>query len=398
MIKKIAILALCGGIIISCGNRRNIAQQESVDNIIALTNDKSFYRFDFEAALEIDRTDTLTLNGLSEKITFLRLDNKALLGDLNFLCAGLDDDFIVSSGVANNVTPIQLFDNKGTFRKNLVMTGRGPGEITHFYSWNINRNVKELIVSDGTNAVSYSFDKKMARSIPLHHHTSEVMILNEGSYVGMGARYGNIEQDMPYLTFFDNKGNVISELYGRNNYVAVPQGVGVWPLEAYGLYQSYSGNVLFQDMFNDTIYRVSAVNIVEPYLHLHRGKMIPEKEDITNSAKKHDQVFFRNIMESEKYIIVEYIYANLMCTCIWDKTTGEMIANTSLDPAKTNISMMQTPAQIKYRTPADKTITIGILSVSADKMYCVLYPQDAKAFMPEITDYDNPIVIIAELK
>lgn len=387
MVRIIAILLFCWGLIISCGNKRtNIAQT-------TLLEGNEFYVLDFEKALTNNTIDTISLNDISTDISFLHLDNKVPLGMQNLLVADIKSGYVVSSGVANQATPIMLFDRNGKFEKNLVRLGRGPGEIPNYLNWNVNVNLKRLTV-DGAYLVSYSFAEKRSSALMLPYYMSDVMLLNDGNYLGGGNVFGNADGNAPYLSFFNDRGEIIEELRGRNNYVNVPEGQGVWPLESRGLYQSGTGDALFRDMFNDTIFRVRGVGDVMPYMCIYRGKLSPKKEDSFDTEKKLNQVFIRNIMESDRYIVTMYAYNNTMHSAIWDKATCEMIVNLHNKPGANIFAR----GLMRYHTPAQETITVNILSLTDDKIYCVLWPKDAMKFMPDVSEDDNPIILIAKLK
>lgn len=374
----------CLLLLLSCGQRKNTMSTTHVD---------SLYVFDFEKALTEKFNDTLTLNDLSNNITSLHLDPHITLSMSNLLLAEWKDGYVVSSGIANTAGPIMLFDHEGKFKKYLVRLGRGPGEVLRYLTWYINPKKGVFTIFGNGNLLSYSLSEMAAKNIPLDRRVNHVMYLNDGNYVDIGSAYGDPEPSAPYLSFFNETGVLINTLRGHDNYIDFSD-PSVWPLESRGLYQSHTGDALFREMFNDTIFRVSAADDIRPYMCMHRGKFAPKKEDSFNAEKKHKQIFIRNITESDKYVSIDFIYKNTPHSSLWDKTNCRMLTAFARDSGPT----MRRPGFIKYHTPADEIIIVEVLAITSERMYCALHPRDAQKFIPNISDNSNPVVLIAELK
>lgn len=388
MVRIFAVVLLCAGFVVSCGKGKKNAASETVPA------GSEFYVFDFEKALADKGEDTLALNDISETIEFLRLDTSVVINDMNFLFAEVDGGYVVSSGFMRNASPIMLFNREGGFERVLVRLGRGPGEVDWYTSWNVNRTLESLTVKGGSLVLNHSFDGTGDEHFIPPYFVGSVMRLNDGSYVGMGGVYGNRDKDAPYLSFFDGGGEVVSEMTGHDVYVDPPEGAAVWPLESRGFNQSYTGDGLYREMFNDTICRVRAVGDAEPYICMYRGKLSPKKEDSFNTEKKRGQVFINDILESERYVVATYVYDNAVRTAVWDKTTSSMVADVPKDAE----GMWRTFGHIRYRTPAGGVVTAEILSMTGDTMYCALRSHDAHEFMPDVAEDGNPVVIVAKLK
>jgi hypothetical protein len=347
--------------------------------------------------------DTFLLNTLAKTVRFITLEvtDRSLLSDLNFSVQQMDDHYIASSGVFRYAKPIMQFDSAGYFVKQLLQLGDGPIELPGISSWFINDSLKKITANSGPKVVTYSFQENKWQTILLKNYIVNAILLNDGNYVANTTVYGTGEVDIPYLQFFNSKGEIIkSQNYPqeRDIYFEIPEGGYNGPLEAYGLYQSYSNDALFHDVFNDTIYRIKDMHTIEPYICLQRNKLMPDVRDMNDRRKKAKAMFFRNISETKNYFLVKYNYNDAIYNAILSKSSGEMIANTGSNYEDKNIITVNYPHFAKYRTPQGNDILVGITRVTSDRFYCTVRHSDAMEFIPGVNDESNPVMMIVELQ
>jgi hypothetical protein len=235
----------------------------------------------------------------------------------------------------------------------------------------------------------------------LNNYVANAILLNDGNYVANTQIYGTGEIDIPYLQFFNSKGEIVRSLnYSQKQdiFFEMPEGGYNGPLEAYGLYKSYSNDALFHDMFNDTIYRIKDAYTIEPYICLQRNKLMPDVRDMDDRRKKAKTVFFRNISETKDYFLVKYNYNEAIYNTIWSKSSGRMIVNTESNYEDKDIITVNYPHFAKYRTPRGNDILVGIIHVTSDRFYCAVRHADAMGFIQEVNDESNPALMIVELQ
>lgn len=385
MLRIFIITLLCMGLLSSCKNRK-----ASVE----VSTEANFLSFDLEKGVENIGNDTISLNDISNDISFLKLDETIPLQSLNMHFFEFGDGYAVSSGAMRSATPIMLFTLNGVFEKILVRQGRGPWELPYYLTWTVNNNTKELVVGGDVEIVVYSSEYNTGKKIRADGHAGGLIPLNDSSYVVRSSLFGSEQDNAPFLSFFNSQGLTVKELRGRNNFVSLPQGQGVWPLESYGLFHSSSGDAIFKDMFNDTLFVVSSIDDFRPYLHLNRGKRIPRNEDNFDNEKNRDKIFFEHLLESDRYLVLSYALEELVHCAVMDKTDGRIISNFAGDPERT----VRTNGFMRYKTPAGDYLTVDIVSVSRNTMYCQLSPIDAMKFVDGITEDSNPVILIAKLK
>ena len=369
----------------------------------ACLDSSKIYFLNFEQNLKNPPTDTFVINSIAKNITFVPLETSstALLSIINFMVHKINDCYYVSSMASSTFSGIIEFDSTGRFKNHLVQVGRGPKELSIRFTWSYNNNTQQLVASSPYEMLLHSFEKSSTKKYSLTEFFFRGYPLNDGTFVGLPSIVGTGETDTPYLSFLDREGVLIKSLYytqKRNSLYNLMENQGdVGPLETYGLYPSYAGDALFKDMFNDTIYRVRSMDDIEPYIIIHRGLLTPKVKESIDRAAKAKTVIIRGILDSEKYVFVLYGYRNAMYNAIWDKQTQMLIANTEAD-YRNNTAVINNTGFTKYRTPNGNEILIGISNIFDGKLYCALRASQAMEFLPDIDEYDNPVLMVIELQ
>ena len=396
--RKLPTISLCLCLIISgCVNRN---KQKPIEN--EKTNSVEVYFFDFEGNLKDVPTDTFTINAIAKNITFIPLETSAesLLTVVDLRVARIDDKYYVSSMAGSKFSGILEFDLTGHYVGYLVPIGRGPKELPHLFDWSYNSNVRLLSAYTSNEMLLHSFEKNNTSKFGSGGHFGYCRPLNDGTMVGLPNIFGSEDSKTPYLLFFSQNGEVIKSLYyakKRNIYFdfMATQGKQVGPVDAYSLYPSYSGDALFQDVYNDTIYRVKSMDEVEPYIILGRGALAPDVKEVLDRTVKGKRVTLRRLLEVEHYFFIVYEYKNMHYSAIWDKRNSSLIANMETDFFK--IPVIHNLGFTKYRTPNGSEIFIGISGYSDGTLYGVLGADQAMEFLGGMDEHDNPVLMVIEL-
>jgi len=367
------------------------------------TDPDKIYFLDFEQNLKEDKVDTFFINNLAKEITFIPLEvsSKSLLRGLFFNVARIDDSYYISSG-GLLFGGIMVFDTLGLFKNYLVQVGRGPSELISNRTWSYNSNARQLVALGSYQILLHSFERDETTKYPLAQFIGEVCQLNDGNLVGLPNTFGTENSDTPYLCFLNQEGEIIKSLYYssvRNISYNLQENQGnIGDLEFYGLYPSYSGDALFKDIFNDTIYRVSNINDIRPYIILNRGFLAPNVKNGTNKAETAKTVIIRELIETEKYFFIKYTYNNLNHAAIWDKRSQTFIANIEADFSNENFQVITNKSFTRYKTPSGRIIVVAVSSYMDGKLYCILEAAEAMEFLPSIMEDDNPVLMVIDIK
>ena len=386
-----------------CGNRNNpkISKNDSQfldDNVDSIENGMDdtdrIYFLDFEQILT--KEDTFRINSIAKNITFIPLEtsDSALLYSEAFKIEKMNERYLVSSASLSAYHYIMTFDSAGNFIDYLMKRGQGPRELPYITEWYVNQNVQLLVASSSYQIVLHSFENNTFNKYTLGGYYPNISLLNDGTIVGMPTAFGKGDTVTPYLHFINQEGKIVRSLYysqKRNIDYDFPEGEIKGILERYRLYQSYSGDVLFQEMFNDTIYRISSMDEVDPHIIQYRGSLTPTLKDMNNPITNPQKVFISQILDTKKYFIISYRYRGTVYTAIWDKQTFSLIANTK------HGGSFGVNGTTKYRTPTGKEIFIRISNYIDDNLYCVLDAEQAMDFLPNIKEDDNPILMVIDL-
>ena len=389
----------------SCGNQNNEKNNKNDHHRFDENNfDDSYktYFLDFEQNVNNMKEDTFTINSIAKNITFIPLetsDTVLLYNDRIKIERNNDRYLISSSSFFSAFHSIMLFDSTGRFIDYLLQKGQGPYELSYISEWSFNRNTQLLVSSTSFQIILQKLEDKVSNKYTLDGYISDICLLNDGTIVGLPNMIGKGNTDTPYLHFFNQEGLIIHSFYypqKRDIAYSIPEGRVPSHVEKYNLFQSYSGDVLFKDMFNDTIYRIRSMDDVKPYIILYKGSFTPTLKDIDNPTTGSQKVCLVHILDTQKYFFIRYTYRGDLYNSIWDKQTVTLMANTKFP---THLSRLQYffNGMTKYRTPTGIEIFIQISSYCDGKLYCVLNAEQAMEFLPDIDELDNPVLMIIDI-
>lgn len=394
VVNNLLVFILLVGIWVSCKSEKRNRSSNKDENLTTIVDngntDSTFYELNLQEIVQQKIADFGTLNSIAQKINFIHIENKAnsVVTDLNLQIDRVEGDFIVSC----LRSPVLQFDSTGLYRKKLIGIGRANNEVQHgLYQWTYHNG--QLNLCQGNKMIIYIPSTKSLKGYLLRQHYYNAILLKDGHYVAL-PYLGSEMFEQRYLDFLNSNCEVVkslSYLPKRDIYYRIPP-MYTGNLETYGLYPSYTGDALFKDIFNDTVYKVKDVNTMVPYMHLKRGDLSPSVKNVTNTSVNKGLVYVKNVAESAKFVFVNYGYQESVFCAVFCKETRKLISFTrmSLDNAT---SLINSKYFIDYITPKGKKVKVGILTITEDRLYCVVKTEDAIDFMSGMDEYDNPLIL-----
>ena len=404
------ICALLSG----CGNRsksnlsensNQLADTDSIDSDEDDYDDSDqVYFLDFEHNVKNMPPDTFTINSIAKDITFIPLEtpDDAFLQVFNFKIAKINERYYISSSAHIKFSGIMEFDSTGRFIGDLMLknAGNGPNELPHMLIfWTSNHKTKSLVASSGSQILFHSFDNSITNKYNLGGPSWRECLLNDGTMVSLPDLISNGNPTIPYLHFRNQEMEVVHSIfYPQKRNITFSIAEGGSPISMYSLWPTFTGDALFRDLLNDTLYRIRSIYDINPYIVIHRGSFTPTIKDATNRAAREQKIFYDATLDTKKYLFVRYGYRNERYSSIWDKKTSELIANTKADLSDDYEKMVSYDWNfVRYRTPNGKKILINISYYMDGKLYAVLDAEDAMEFIPDVVYDDNPILMVINI-
>ena len=204
------------------------------------------------------------------------------------------------------------------------------------------------------------------------------------------------------MHFYNLEGEIVHSIYyPQKRDITYNIREGGTPTSTYHLWPTYSGDALFEDIFNDTIYHIRGTDDIKPYIITHRGTLAPVIKDASNPTTRVQKVYLGKLLDTKKYIFIRYGYREEIYNAIWNKKTQEFIANTKGDKSDKYqliaITNEQSQNFIKYRTPTGKEILVAVSGYMDGKLYGAIDAEQAMEFLPGIDEFDNPVLMIIDI-
>ena len=420
--RNIVLFLCCMCMLLSgCGKRNKstfivdsnqLHNTDSVDFIEEDYDDPNMlYLLDFEYMAKNMPPDTFTINSIAKNITLIPLETtrESLLQVFSFQIAKIDQHYYISSGrvSAGNFAGIMKFDTTGHYINHLMMKefGNGPTELPNFLlNWTSNNHSKVLVASTHIQILLHTFDDSTTNKYKLTTDAHYECLLNDGTMVSLPSPIGyKGSSEIPYMHFRNQESEIIHSFYypqKRDFTNEIPERDGGGVVSSYSLHPHYTGDALFKDIFNDTIYRIRSMHDIKPYMILHEGSLAATSKDATNATTRDAKLSTNRILDTKKYFFIRYRYRKEYYTSIWDKKTLTLIANTKIDSKDENEKMLSRSFDscfFRYIMPNGKKILLTSKSYYDGILYAVLDAEDAMEFLPGIVYDDNPILMIIDI-
>ncbi len=279
MKRLLAICCLCLALFVSCDDR-NVSGKIAVIDI-------GSNAFNMEKIYLSDYASEIRYIPLEEQMNYL-------LGSAAIFYADFSGDYIVDS----DGLKCMLYDRNGHLIRMVGQQGRGPGEyngISSVFLIGDNIYIHDYFTDD---LIEYKTDGSFVDrhnsgfTVDGKYRLEDAYIINDTMIIG---NYKNRTGHEEYKAFLFEKNGTIIEAY--KNYISFNLAPGVKQTGSPGRTTCFrfKNNIFFKEGFNDTLFRLSSDNHLEPCYIFDLGKY---KLPVSNLAKGVAQ------MDQDSYISI----------------------------------------------------------------------------------------------
>lgn len=212
---------------------------------------------------------------------------------------------------------LKVFGAKnGKFLYNIGARGQGPGELPHLAHVDINPFTKKILLSWGGIKNQFDFEGTFIRNIEtpyvdsLEKISNSVISLDENLYAGAIATYGESQKNL--IIIFNDKKEIISNLECHEHVIQPSnKSLVVWsPFDQGGSFYRANREVRYFRGFTDTIYsyRKEVQNFV-PFFIINYGKY-KSNLNFNKDAENKNLIKVRSIHENNRYVFLDFETVN----------------------------------------------------------------------------------------
>lgn len=360
-LSALTLIACC----YSCNNNNNSNEIFTLDlakNISSGVKEITFNDiFDIEKVIPIETTDS----------TLMSADAKIQL---------VQDNTIVLS-YKNTVYTIDKNTNKAisTFNK----SGKGHGEYLSILNIREDYDKNILLYDFRTNLVrKYDYRGNYIKEIDQNRSGIREYI-DDSHYL----IYKSIKNEDKYnLTIYDSNNKPLKQLFETDTTKHAMTFMD-------DLFTS-NNNCYYMRTFGDTIYHITK-DSANPAIVLNQGFLkMPHKIAASKAYFENDDNYITGFYSRfcGNYAFMQYYYNKKAFFDIWSISEGAPISRSLVD-FTTRTGHPGSPLKIN-----DATINVWPKFFDQDRVYCIVEAAEFKEAMPELTDEDNPVIIILKLK
>ncbi len=263
--------------------------------------------------------------------------------------------------------------------------------------WYSNSNLEQINVVDmALKMIIVHTDHSEKSNVAVNMSQGlQIVPLNDGMFVSAGTLNS---QNVPntYLYFFNQTGKMLHSIERNDelsNYnLSMSERVQAPPYEGYLLWSDYTGDAIFHDIFNDTLYRIKSYREILPHLVFKRGALMPDPKDTHNLENKKRQAYISGLIESGDHVFISYTIGDETWRDVWSKRDGGMMLH--MVPRRGYPFDLFVP----YALSDGSVVELQVVYADRDYIYCVLEAFVACKFLPGVKEEDNPVVVVAKLK
>jgi hypothetical protein len=323
------------------------------------------------------------------------------------------EDYILIS--QQNTAPY-LFDRNGKFIRQISEIGRGPGEISEYYSTVFNKGDKCIyfLTDEGMNIKVFNINGDFLRNIKTDKLFTFQYVSDNLFCGAVWTNEMDNSKDYNYILFND-KGDIVKKIklpgfaeilfFSKDD----PQKISGSSIRRPRLSYSSSGTHI-NTLINDTIFTISDDKNIQNSLTWFGGKYKSPyslKEASTTISPSELSRYLRmpSIFETEKYWFLSFVIEKVSHRCVLDKSTGEAF---ELNSFKNDIG------EFLFTIPSEENIygnqfihiyeVVDLKKKITSKQFLDLekeFPQEAqevRAMINELDEEDNVIIMIMTLK
>lgn len=336
-----------------------------------------------------------TIGDFADELSYVKLEtnDKCIIGN-NPKVYAIDNNIIV---IAQG--KIMLFDRlTGKFIHDIGSKGNGPEEYSSpSYPFPVNYDKKTVFANRNQEIIEYDFSGRSIQHVSIPQSISNSIILDDDHFVSFFPNYTG--DNKTKLTVYNLDG--VEAISLPNTQIAPSDGGGFSFWMPHVCYFKNNNNTYFSELFNDTIYTVKPTKIT-PRFTLGLGQYLPpyEQQNLAKVSSDFPSKFFmmRSIYESSRYIFYTYKFTEKIYTAIFDKTQSTCAIYLNGDSTNDIDGFVSVP--LSSINQSDEFVGL----INAFDIVDWFKKHDTKSIdknlqlFKDLTENDNPIVVIAKLK
>ena len=274
----------------------------------------------------------LRMSDLIESVEYIPLEttDECLIGD--GVRYDFNDEYIIAGDLHGEA--VYLFNRKGKFIRAIGGKGPGPQEFTYIGKLWINSEDQNIMVSCGKILhFNYKGDYLYTTSFPMDDRECDRYF--HGNFLRVAESY--LLRDSSYYVFnlFDTKGRLVKEAIRSVPIPLIADKAWRIALRIIPIARSYEYDnaIHVRETMNDTIYRIDGLNnfinfIPEYVFNLGKYRLTPEIQGNLPRFRElaPNCVVPQVIIETSRYLLIQYNYQDWYHYCYFDKAQGKTYA------------------------------------------------------------------------
>ena len=294
---------------------------------------------------------------------------------------------------------VLIFSGEGKLISKISKPGRGPGEYVNPIAFDIDTITNEILIFDYSNKKLnfYDYQGNFLRDITLNRRYQSFILSDNCIYAF--CPFQSVKEDENMLFKYDKNGNEVSGYFKYSSNLRGPK--VVFPFQGGNFFKSVN-NAKFYRPYSGTIYSIKS-DTVHPFISLNTTKFKLTESDLSGNRVKpsligkgklsHILLYSENIhMAFLKFSIDRFFYKMFFyfntgkIICAWNLIDDLTYSGTTLFRLHDNrlIGYIH-PTQI---TKFKEQIKLGNVHL----------PKNERSKLLNISDYNNPIIVLFKVK
>ena len=245
------------------------------------------------------KIDDLNINNL--KIVPLEVTPKSIIATIAKIEFYADEYYVLDAQYNN----LMVFDEKGSFKRNIGGTGRGPGEFTKARDFNIDRQAKTIsIISNNEKKIlNYDLQGNFFKDENLKVFGNMFAVSGDKKYVYINHNDNDLSEKNNIL-IFNSENEIIEKAY------PFPETKNLIYTSS-GFLGKFNDEILFNPALSDTIFRID--NQLEgdiKYVFDFGTNQLPTKVRVSSekymSESQNYQYLLKDFIEKDGFLIFSY--------------------------------------------------------------------------------------------
>lgn len=245
------------------------------------------------------KIDDLNINNL--KIVPLEVTPKSIIATIAKIEFYADEYYVLDAQYNN----LMVFDEKGSFKRNIGGTGRGPGEFTKARDFNIDRQAKTIsIISNNEKKIlNYDLQGNFLKDENLKVFGNMFAVSGDKKYVYINHNDNDLSEKNNIL-IFNSENEIIEKAY------PFPETKNLIYTSS-GFLGKFNDEILFNPALSDTIFRID--NQLEgdiKYVFDFGTNQLPTKVRVSSekymSESQNYQYLLKDFIEKDGFLIFSY--------------------------------------------------------------------------------------------